>query len=772
MDENPRRSFPTLVAAPALNDGDEETDLLEYWTILVERRRVLFAILLLTLVLGTAITLLTAPEYLATASLKIERQGPEILTYQDVLGVDPMGYKNFYQTQYEIIQSRAVLRRGAERLDLVNRPEFLARQESSLRKAVRWGKSLFKGRGESGDSMNRAIEFIEEGLTVGPIRNSHLVRISFLDRDPELSRDVVEAVAGAYQQFSLEERYTTTEQANEFLMKEVARTQAEITQLEGRLQQYGTEREILTIGDGTQDISEQALMDLNARLTGARGRSAVAQAHYEAVMNSPPESLPGVLESPLIGTLREEYAELERRYILQADRFKPGWPALAGLRQQLDQSRERLEVEIQNIASQVREAARASHGQAVAEVANLEQQVNRQKRAVQRFNHDAIEYASLKAEIETRRGVLAELVARQSQTETSGQLRDTRASNIRVVDHAEVPERPARPRVFLNLILSICIGAFLGIAVALLLHHVDNTIKTEQDIERYAPGVPVLGYLPLHAPRAGKDQKGPAEPNELAHDVDLACHIAQHSPFAEAFKNLRTSLLLASADHPPRRILVTSCEPGDGKSVVALNLSIVLTQMGKRVLLIDADLRRPRLHRSLARGNKVGLSSFLTGNAELADLFNETEVPGLTVITSGPIPPNPSELLGSPMLASLLTHFETAAPYDHVVVDSPPTVHVADSLLLSTKVDATILVARSRVTPRESMIKGISRLRQGKAKLAGTVLNAVCDRFGQYYRYAYYGPREGQADDGPDPEPPPPRLSVASTRTASRPHTG
>lgn len=743
----PTLPFPIHNRGGPAEEPDDEIDLLAYWRILAERRGLVLGCIGATLLLGFVTTLLTTPMYEASISLKIERQAPDILTYQDVVGVDPMAYKDFYQTQYKLISSRVVLRRAVDQLSLVNRPEFAARTESGLTRGTSWLRSRL-GAGEGRRSpLNEALEFVERELSVEPLRNSHLVRIGFLDRDPELARDVVAAVADAYQNFNLEARYATNENASEFLEKEVLRTQAEIAELEQQLQTYGTEREILSLSDGAQDISEQALADQNQRLTVARGQLALAQARWETVRDASARSLLEVLQDTLIGGLMQEHAEMERSYSDQAQRFKADWPGLIALKGQIAQSGQRLEAEIEATAGRVRSAARNAHDQALAEVDILTRQLDDQKRIVQRVNHDAIQHGALRTEITTRRSVLAELVARRSQTETSGQLRDAGASNIRVVDPAEVPDRRAKPSLFINLLVSLMLGSALGVGAAFLLHYVDNTIKTEADIAQYGVGMPVLGHIPFYDP-VRDSREDTASPDAIVRSVDWGSAVAPTSPFAEAFRNLRTSLLLATPDHPPRVILVTSCEPVDGKSVISLNLATVLTQLGRRVLLIDGDLRRPRLHRSLSLDNARGVSSFLTGNADLDDLFSETVVPGLKIITSGPVPPNPSELLGSPALGTFIDRL-IAMGFDHIVIDSPPTVQVADSVLLATKADATILVTRSGATPRDSLTKAASRMRNGRVRLAGVVLNAVSER-GGYYRYGYYGPRPEDSDQRDD----------------------
>jgi capsular exopolysaccharide synthesis family protein len=744
-------------------DGDA-LNLFEYWQIIRDRRNIILLCLGVVLVLGVVLTFLSTPQYRAVTVLQIERQGPDILTFKEVVGTDPAwaAYQDFYQTQYKILQSRSVLRIAAEQLDLVNRPEVVSRRGSPISRAARWVRSWVSDPEpeEPDDDLDRAIRFITDRLAIAPVRNSHLVDVAVTDRDPALARDLANAVADAYQQFNLEARYDTTEEASRFLTKEVARLETEVSDLERRLQDLSSGTEVLAFSGGTADISEQALADFNRRFIEARGQLAIAEARYAALRDEPPESLIEVLNNPLINHLKEEHASIELRYTQMAERFKPDWPPLTQVREELAQAQQRLEIETQGIAMQVVEVARSNFEQAKGEVASLEQQVELQKIEVQRVSRDAIDYAGLKEEIATRRDVLRDLVARQSQTETSGQLRGTTMSNIRVVDPAETPERPVSPRKLLNLALSMFFGLGLGVGVAILLHFVDNTIKTEHDIVRYAPGIAILGHIPLFHPLRVVGPESPAA-NLDAHP-DLASHQDSRSGFAEAFKNLRTSLLLASPDRPPRHIVVTSCEPGDGKSTVALNLAIVLTQMGRKVLLVDADLRRPRIQRVMGTDNAVGLSSFLSGNVSPEGLARPSEVPLLDVVTSGPIPPNPSELLDSPRLGDFLEELTARGGYHHVIFDSPPALLVADGVILATKVDTTILVARAGATRREAFMQGIARLRQARAKLAGTVLNALSDRPRYYYyrheyRYEARTPGEGS-----------PRESRRKRRIASR----
>jgi capsular exopolysaccharide synthesis family protein len=736
MTQDPERSARSDEEKPS----SDEPVFLGYWSVLVDYRRVVVAVALTVLGLGALLTLLATPVYRATTTLHIERQGPDVLTFKDVLGSDVTGYHEYYNTQYTLLSSRRVLKLAAARLDLPNRPEYVNRKTSPVRRLMHWARTALRGGGRSDGAPSAREEasvlFVQAGLSVEPIRLSRLVRVSFAGQNPVLARDVANAVADAYLQFNFEQRYTTTEQASEFLTKEVLRLQGEIKDLEQRLLQYGTEKELLTLGDGSNDISEQALAELNSRLADARGRLAAALARDEALADAPDESIPQVLESSLINGLKQQHAELERRHGQMAERFKPGWPALTEVAEELKRAEERLRLEAATVARQVREGARADHRRLQHEVAELEVQVAVHRREVRRVNMDTVQYASLEREIESRRDVLAQLVARQSQTESSGQLRNNQnVSNVRVVDVAELPRFASSPRKLRSLMLYGLAGLFFGVAAAFVLHTLDNTIKIERDLLRYAPGLAILAQVPRFEPLKLVQRGDTAASAEGATPLDLASHASPRSVFAEAFKNLRTSLLLASADHPPRHIVVTSCEPSAGKSTTSINLAIVLTQMERRVLLIDADLRRPRLHKTLGLQNDVGLSSYLSGNVPADALAHETTIPGLDVVTAGPVPPNPSELLDSPGLLSLLTGLEENGGYDFVIFDSPPALQVSDSRILSSRVDATILVVRARYTNRTALAQGLAKLRQARAHLVGAVLNGVSEGPGYYYKY-------------------------------------
>jgi capsular exopolysaccharide synthesis family protein len=718
--------------------GPSTVHLRDYGRVLSERRSVVVTCLVLVVAFTALFSFLAVPLYKSTTTIQIERKSPEALTFgnEGYGGGEYYDYQDFYQTQYKVLQSRSVLRLAAERLDLPNRPEFASRKGSPLGRLYGWAVGLFAGPDETGakDPWLRCINFMAGGLTVEPVRNSKLVKLIFVDRDKHLATDAANAVAWAYEQFNTDTRFTTSTQAREFLTKQVARLQSEIATEESKLQDYGTKKEILALSNGTQDISEKALGDMNAKYVESQGRLALARARYESTAKGSADSLPEVLTSPLIADLKKQYAEIERKHSQMAERFKADWPPLQQLQEELDRAKERLTIEAEMIAQQVRSVAKADYEKIKNEVEFLGGQVATQKGEVQRVGRDAIEYAGLKAGIETKRKILTDLLTRQSDNETTRALKDTPASNMRIVDRAEVPRGPFKPDITLNLLLSIIFGLSLGGGAALLLNYLDNTVKNELDIQRYA-GVPALGFIPLYQPLhvVGENQ----QPSTSQYSADIACHADNHSSFSEAFKSLRTSFLMASPERAPRHVVVTSCEALEGKSTVATNLAIALTQLGRRVVIVDADLRRPRVHKVLAVPNELGLSSFLSGNASASEILQESGVPDLLAVTSGPLPPNPSELLASKALDTFLEKLDELGPFDHVFFDSPPLLQMADAVLLANRMDATILVTREGRTTHQALASGAKRLRQSRARILGAVLNAVVERFGNYYYYRY-----------------------------------
>jgi len=720
-------------------------DLLGYWAVLKRRRGVIY-LCIAAVVLATLIgSFLVTPLYRSTVTAQIERQNPDILNVRELASVDYSwaAYADFYQTQYKILSSDAVARKVVDRLGLVSHPRFAAGTSApSLYGRLR---ALLPGTGSklAPDPVGIAASRVRAGLEISPVRNSHLVMVSWVSPDPELSATIANSVVDSYIGFSLEAGFKTSDQASEFLVDQVASLKREIDVLEGKLQGYGESKKIVS-ADDEGNITMKALSDIAAKRTQARTVLAEKEAAYHATQSTPAAALPEVQKSDLIARLKQEYATYEAEYSEKSKLFKEDWPGMQQLRSKMEQAKTRLDLEIEEIGTNVRRGAEGEYRQAVLEVRGLSALLDDQQGAAQTLKRDAVEFKNLQSDVQKKRETLDALMKRQNEMALTTRLKDLDAtsSNIRIVDRARPAVAPFRPNKKLNLLLGLLVGAGLGVAAALFLDSIDNTIASPAEIDHLVK-LPVLAVVPHHG--TGTGFAGRRNEPALAETVDLVAHRDRSAPASEAYRELRTAILLSNPGHPPRQIMVTSALPEDGKSSTAMNLAVVLAQSGRRVLLVDADLRRPRLHRVFGLDAAQGLSVYLSGLAtDPLPLIQRTAVEGLDVLVSGPIPPDPSELLDSPTFAGFGARV-LAGGYDHVVYDSPPALAVADPVIVANVVEATIIVARAGRTPRESLQRAVGKFVQAGSRPIGIVLNDLeAGRHG-YGAYGYYGHSESRA---------------------------
>jgi len=731
----------------------ESIDLFSYWQVLVRRRWVVYLAVVALGLAALVSSFLTTPLYKSSTTLQIERQSPEILSFRDVARTDYAwaAYNDFYQTQYRIIASAPVARLAAERLNLVSHPDFSA-GESEPGLLARLKAMLPRKRGKviERDPLDLAGAMILGSLEVAPVRNSHLVHVSWTHSEPEMAADVANAMADAYIQFNIESRYSTTDQAREFLVNQIGTQKREIAAIEERLQEYGEAKKIFSI-DESNNLTLQALQEISEQRTAAQTAVARSEAAHREATQADPEALPEVLNSSLIGRLRTEYAAYEAEYTEKSKLFKEDWPGLQTLASKLAQARERLEVETDRIVRQVRATTRSELSRARQEFENLDRLLTRHQEAAQRLKRDAGEYSNLQSEVEKKRETLNALMRRQNEMALSTRLRDldSTSSNIRVMERAQAPGGPFRPNTKLNLMLGLMLGLAVGVAGALVLDHLDNTIGTPAELEKIL-SLPVLAVIPRHGASATPlSRVRRRTPGPRGGSIDLIAHRDGRSAIAEAYRGLRTSILLSNPGSPPRQIVLTSALPEDGKTATALNLAVVLAQMGRKVLLVDTDLRRPRLHKAFGAENGRGVSTYLSGMEENPlRLVQSTGIEKLDLLPSGPIPPNPSELLNAPVFARLGAELIERG-YDHVLFDSPPVLSVSDPAIVASVADTGILVVRAGRTPRQSVRLAAARLEQTGGGPFGVVLNDF-DVEGQgatYGRYQQYYDRYESSDD-------------------------
>jgi len=737
-------------------------DLLTYWRVIHKRRWTVITIFFVVFTVTLIGTLKQTPVYRASALLEIQKENPEILTAQELFELDSVS-DMYLETQYNILHSTSLARRVIDQLALYKYPEFNPPGSwFSRRKDTREDEEDALSLGEiagldlSPDEYHATLESYMDRLAVDPVKRSRLVQVSFECEDPELAANVVNVLASGYIEQALEARWLATQQASEWLSQQLLGLKARLERSEEELQKYARENSLLFVESEEgrpQNIVNERLRNLQDELTKAQSARFAREGLYRLVEAGDYDSLPGVADNELMQDLTLTLAQLQRERAELLTTFTDDYPRVKRIQSQI--------AEIEGVL--MRERERAAHKianeyrAALARESLLEGAFERQQREADAIAERSVRYNILKREVDTNRQLYHGLLQRLREAGVSAGLK---ASNVRIVDPAVTPIEPAKPRVWLNMALAVFVGLGLGVGIAFLQENLDNTLKSAEDVERFLR-LPALALIPsldsLNGKRGrlygsrGNRRLLPAGPKEaLTQEQELRNILPGSSKswiridsgsqvsslLSEAFRSLRTSVLLSTAGHPPRSLLVTSSQPGEGKTTIATNLGISLTQLGERVLLIDGDLRRPCAHKCLGISNTTGLVSYLTGHEDWRRVSKSGPVAGLDVLPCGPIPPNPAELLSSERMASLLR--EATAEYGFVVVDSAPLLNVADSRILAALVEGTVLVVRGNQTPRELPRRSLAHLRDVGGNVIGVVLNNLIISSADYYSYHYY----------------------------------
>lgn len=723
-----------------INLREREINPLDYWRVLVKRRWIVYAVLAVVVTTVTLSSLLTEPIYTATARLQIERSSPNVLPFQQVVG-EPLDYHNdFYRTQYGLIQSRRVARDVVRSLRLERHPEFRVEVPEEA------------GQGTTPEQAveSTLVDRLLKDLDVEPVLGSRLVDVSFSAHDRRLATKLANRIAETYIDFNSRAQYNTSERASTSLTLQMANLQEEIEEKEKQLQAYATEHGIIPLNE-KQNITLKHLNDLNDAYTRAQAERIEREAHYAALQIASPENVAEVFENDLIMSLSAATVELQGRYAELSEKYKPDWPQMVAIRRDLEETARRLEEERRTIYEQALGAARNDYQSAVNEEAYFKTALESLKRESQEQGLKEIEYDSLRLDIANRRSTFEALVRRQSETTTTAGMGEIATSNIRIVDSAEVPSRPSSPKIVRNVSLSIIVGLSLGILLAFLVEHLDKSVKTSEEMQ-HATGAPSIGHIPALRSEAGRlrliGSDAGGKPPSSRDRVDLISHEDMRSEVAEAFREIRTALLVSRPGGPPRTILITSSNPSEGKTAAAMNLAVTLAQSGRKVLLVDADMRRPRLHKVLGLGDGEGVSSALSGLGSPRAKPQQTFIPGLDLLPSGPVPPNPADLLDSGSFDEMKGELE-ARGYDHIIFDSPPILAVADPVIMAGRMDAVVLVVWAGVTGRDALAHAARRLHQVKARVVGGILNRVeFDHHGYYSGYYYRGRYQDRGDSG------------------------
>jgi capsular exopolysaccharide synthesis family protein len=695
-------------------EGDRggEIDLAKYWSLALKHRLLILGCVIAAVVIAVIVTLMTPPTYTAAATIQIDREAARVLRADDGMPREmPIG-EEFFNTQYGLLRSRSLVERIIDSEGLANSNDFIEQMGGEFE--AREGETATQ---QADRRRRRIIGLISGNLGVSPERGSRLVRITFSSPSAAVSARMANAIAENFIEANLARKFDASLYVREFLEEQIAETKARLEDTERQLVAYAGDQQIITLSDSEtgagRSLVSTSLGTLNEALGEARVNRIAAEERWRQAQNAPLTSIPEVMASATYQTLMQQRIQLESQYQEKAAVFQDDYPELVELRARIDE----LDAQIRTAATSIRDGIRAQYQIAVNQERALQNQVNGLKGEVLDLGDRSVQYNILMRELDTSRQLYDGLLQRYKEVGVTG---GVTSNNISLVDRANPPGGPSSPNLPLNLILALTMGLTLGVIAAFLIEALDDRLTSPDDVESKL-GIPALGVIPMLD--RGKD------PNEALRDI--------RSPFSEAYYSLRTALQFSTSQGAPRSLLVTSARPGEGKSTTAFATALNLSRVGRRVLLVDGDLRNPSMHRVLEIENSQGMSNFLSGSAELTGVVRKTPYSTLDFIPCGPLPPNPAELWGGSRLQALLD--QAFAVYDHVVIDGPPVLGFADAPVLSSSVEGTLFVLESRVTGRRQARGALRRLSMGRGRVLGAVLTKFQAHRTRHegYDYAY-----------------------------------
>ena len=707
------------------------------WTVIA-----FFAIIVITVAIHT---FTATPVYEASTRLIIDKENPNVVSIQEVMAINASG-TDYYQTQYKIIESRTVAREVIRHLNLEESEEFFPRPKddfiSNLKRSIRETLSFWKDsvksllRIEHKKTSTTLAEYEPDSplvsafikrITVNPIRNSRLVDVNFQAKDPVLATKAVNTLADAFIGQNLETKLRAVQDAVKWLHSRIEDERKRVEKAEQALLGYKEKHSIITdFSSDVENITAQKLAQLNTQVVDAESKRVEAETRYTQAMaltGTPDmlDSIPEVLNNELIRQIKSMEVELYKRMSELSKKYGQKHPQMVAIESELNTLQKRKTQEVNRVISSLKNEYRV----ALAKENSLKAALAKQKKESLELNQKAIEYGVLRREAESARQMYELLFKRFKETSLT---EDMKTGNIRIVDRAEVPKYPVKPKKKLNILLAIIVGLVTGVGLAFFFEYLDNTIKIPEDVKQHL-NIPYLGPAPLF----GMESDGNPEGDRSRELVTL------HSPKStgsESYRGIRTSILFSSAESAPQVILITSAGPKEGKTITTANLAVTMAQSGSKVMILDCDMRRPKLHKVFGAARDQGVSNILVGSTDLDKAIFHTHLPNLDIIPCGPIPPNPSEMLGSARMSTLLNKLRKQ--YAHILIDSPPSTAVTDAVVLSKSVDGVVLVIRAGDTVREIVKNGVAQLETVGAHILGAVLNGVDTGRDSYYYYQYY----------------------------------
>jgi polysaccharide biosynthesis transport protein len=738
--ERRRAPHPTHII-----EFEKAPDLLAYWKVIRKRwRTVLIAF---TVLFGAVLfgTLNEKPVYRAKALLEIERENPNLVTPQELFQLDEVS-DAYLETEYKVLSSNDLAGRVVTQLRLDQVAEF-----HPTRRVWPWTVRNIDAATKLPAQASVAVEdpsvretvlsAFANRLDVKPFRRSRAVEISFDSQDPNLAAKVVNALAANYIDKNLEARWEAAQKASEWLSQQILDLKVKLGKSQDELHKYAAENDLLFLESdkgNSENVVNQSLRELQEELTKAQSTRYEKESLYRLVRLSDYASLPGVFENKLLQDLSMRLAELQRERAELAATFTGDYPKVRQIQSQITEIQAALERERQRAAQRISN----DYFAAVRREALVQQAFAEKQKQANTIAEKSVQYGILNRDVESNKTIYEGLLQRLKEAGVSAGLK---AANIRIVDPATAPYKPVSPKIALNLALAGILGLGLGVCAAFLQEHLDQTIENVQDVDRYLR-LPALAFIPAVRSLNGHSSKERIltlglTGTEPSAEETLAQSLSQNESLTrkeddlwEAFRGLRTSVLFSTGGRPTSSILLTSALAKEGKTTIAANLAISLAQLGRSVLLIDADLRRSTLQKYFPQ-RESQLSAYLAGERTWHDMTYQTAVRGLYALLCGPLPVNPVELLSSQRMRTLIK--ESGAEFEFVLLDSPPLLNVADARILASIVDATILVIKGGDTPRQVVQYAELQARSAGANLMGVVVNNLHSNGDSYFTYRY-----------------------------------
>ena len=723
--------------APSIDLSPREPHLYDYLLILRKHQWLILSFLLTVVTIVSIATFRMRPVYVARATIEIDRENTNILPFQGADAYDSMmDLDNYIETQSKVLTSETLALQTIRNTGLAANPEFSAGGVPS--EAIATGSLANQKRPPE-------VAAFLGSLSVKRIPSSRLMEVIYESTDPVLAARILNAHLENFKAQNIQSRYEATLEATRFLTSQLNELKLTVKQSEDARINYERQNQIWSVDDKS-NITTQRLADLDKQLTDAQGETLKKQALYEYAKAGDIDAVPEIRADALLQDLQKRRADLAVQYTEALNQYGPNFPKVLRVQAQMKEVDDQIARESKGIILQLE----SDYREAKQREELIRQALELQKAETNNMAEKMVQYNILKRESEADKTLYEGLLTKLKEAGISEGLK---SSNLRVVDPAMIPSYPSRPAKARNIALAFLVGLVGGIGLALLREYLDNTVKTPDDVEALSR-LPSLAVVPAFGGDGNRKRRmglfgGPAT---NGHDKRIEL-VAQHLPksqMSEAFRALRTALLLSQPDHPPQVILVTSALPREGKTTAAANLAVTLAQLGDKTVLVDADLRKPGVGRllNLGTGKYAGLSSYLAGVSTL-DLVTvpHPAIPNLAAIPTGPLPPNPADLLSSHKLADAIAELRTK--FKFVVIDSPPIMAATDAVILSVQADGVLLVVRSGETPKEAFTRTRDLLISVKSRLLGVVLNAVdASAPDYYYSYRYYpysygyGPQE------------------------------